>query len=75
MPIGSTPANLEAAIAGETLEFTEVYPGMAAAAREEGFPEIADWFERLAKAERNHAERFRKGIASVHELGKELQVR
>jgi rubrerythrin len=64
-PIGATPVNLEAAIAGETLEYTGLYPEMAATAREEGFPEIADWFERLAKAEHNHAERFRRGLESV----------
>lgn len=64
-PIGNTIANLEAAIAGETFEFTNVYPAMAAAAREEGFPEIAEWFERLAKAEHNHADRFRRGLESA----------
>jgi rubrerythrin len=61
-PIGTTLANLEAAIAGETIEYTNLYPGMAATAREEGFPEIADWFDTLAKAEHNHAERFRRGL-------------
>ena len=61
-PIGTTLANLEAAIAGETIEYTSLYPGMAATAREDGFPEIADWFERLAKAEHNHADRFRRGL-------------
>jgi rubrerythrin len=75
MPIGTSPANLEAAIAGETFEYTELYPGMAATAREEGFAEIADWFECLAKAERNHAARFRRGMSSLREIGKELQVR
>jgi rubrerythrin len=64
-PIGTTLDNLEAAIAGETLEFTTQYPVMAATAREEGFPEIADWFERLAKAEHNHADRFRRGLDST----------
>jgi len=65
LPIGTTLANLEAAIAGETLEFTKLYPGMAAAAREEGFLEIADWFETLSKAEHNHSDRFRRGLDSV----------
>ena len=64
-PIGSTLANLEAAIAGEASEYTSVYPSMAATARAEGFPEVADWFERLAQAEHNHADRFRKGLASA----------
>ena len=75
MPIGPTPVNLESAIAGETFEYTKYYPEMAATARQEGFHDIADWFEILAKAERNHAERFQRGIASIREAGKELQVR
>ena len=37
-----------------------MYPGMAKTAREEGFTEIADWFETLAKAEKSHAGRFQK---------------
>jgi rubrerythrin len=64
-PIGSTLANLEAAIAGEASEYTSLYPSMAVTARAEGFPEIADWFERLAQAEHNHADRFRKGLESA----------
>jgi rubrerythrin len=39
-----------------------MYPGMAKAARDEGFDEIADWFETLAKAERSHANRFQKSL-------------
>src|SRR5579885_1224413 len=50
-PVGSTVQNLRSAIAGETYEYTEMYPGFARVAREEGFPEIADWFETLARAE------------------------
>ena len=57
--------NLKAAIAGETHEYTDMYPGMAKAAREEGFAEIADWFETLAKAERSHANRFQKALDSL----------
>ena len=66
MHFGSTDANLKTAIAGETHEYTDMYPGMAKAAREEGFEEIADWFETLAKAERSHANRFQK---MLNELG------
>ena len=58
LPIGDTAANLKAAVAGETHEYTDMYPGMAKTAREEGFDEIADWFETLAKAEKSHAGRF-----------------
>ncbi|HEX5420773.1 MAG TPA: rubrerythrin family protein [Gammaproteobacteria bacterium] len=62
LPIGATGQNLKAAIAGETHEYTDMYPGMAKAARTEGFEEIADWFETLAKAERSHANRFQKAL-------------
>ena len=58
LPIGDTRSNLAAAVAGETHEYTDMYPGMAKTAREEGFGEIADWFETLAKAEKSHAGRF-----------------
>jgi rubrerythrin len=64
-PIGDTEANLKAAIAGETHEYTDMYPGMAKTAREEGFEEIADWFETLAKAEKSHAGRFQKALDSI----------
>ena len=62
LPIGRTEANLKAAIAGETYEYTDMYPGMAKTARDESFEEIADWFETLAKAERSHAKRFTKAL-------------
>ena len=65
LPIGDTTDNLKAAIAGETHEYTDMYPGMAKVAREEGFAEIADWFETLAKAEKSHAGRFSKGLESI----------
>lgn len=62
LPIGETGLNLKAAIAGETHEYTDMYPGMARTARQEGFDEIADWFETLAKAERSHAGKFTKTL-------------
>ncbi len=58
LPIGDTSDNLAAAVAGETHEYTDMYPGFARTAREEGFGEVADWFETLAKAEKSHANRF-----------------
>ena len=58
LPIGGTDDNLRAAVAGETHEYTDMYPGFAQTARSEGFEEIADWFETLAKAEKSHAGRF-----------------
>src|SRR5258708_3035734 len=48
-PIGPTGDNLKAAIAGETHEYTDMYPGMAKTARGEGFGETPDWFKTLAK--------------------------
>ncbi len=49
----------------ESSEYTDMYPGMARSAREEGFDEIADWFETLAKAEKSHAGRFQKALDSM----------
>jgi rubrerythrin len=62
LPAGSVKEALESAIAGETHEYTDMYPGMAKAARDEGFDEISDWFETLAKAERSHANKFTKTL-------------
>jgi rubrerythrin len=60
LPIGNTAKNLKSAVAGETHEYETMYPGMAKTAREEGFEDIAEWFETLAKAEKSHAGRFQK---------------
>jgi len=62
LPFGPTKENLVTAVAGETHEYTDMYPGMAKDARDEGFDEIADWFETLAKAERSHANRYQKAL-------------
>jgi len=64
-PIGDTEENLEASIAGETHEYTQMYPDLAKTAREEGFDEIADWFETLARAEKSHAGKFMDGLAAL----------
>jgi len=64
-PIGSTELNLKSAVEGETYEFTQMYPGFAKTAREEGLDEIAEWFETLAKAEKSHAGRFGKGLTTL----------
>ena len=61
-PMGETEDNLKSAIHGETHEYTDMYPGMARTAREEGFEEIADWFETLAKAEKSHAGKFTRTL-------------
>jgi rubrerythrin len=66
LPFGDTADNLKAAVAGETHEYTDMYPGMAKTAREEGFAEIADWFETLAKAEKSHAGRFQSFLDKLN---------
>jgi rubrerythrin len=64
-PIGNTEANLKSAVAGETYEYSEMYPGFSRTARDEGFDELAEWFETLARAERSHAGRFSKGLETL----------
>ncbi|HXY44650.1 MAG TPA: rubrerythrin family protein [Acidimicrobiales bacterium] len=66
-PVGSTADNLRSAIAGETYEYTEMYPGFARTAREEGFDDVAEWLETLARAEKSHAGRFTKGLETLSE--------
>ncbi len=63
--IGDTKANLEAAAAGEKMEWTSMYPGFGKIAREEGFPEVARSFEQIAKVESFHEARYRKLIANL----------
>jgi rubrerythrin len=65
LPIGDTLKNLKSAVAGETYEYETMYPGMAKTARQEGFEEIAEWFETLAKAEKSHAGRFDKASKTL----------
>lgn len=69
VPIGTTEKNLKSAVEGETYEYTEMYPGFAKTARQEGLNELAEWFETLAKAEKSHAGRFSKGLNQI--AGKE----
>jgi rubrerythrin len=63
--VGATEDNLKSAIEGETYEYTEMYPGFAKTAREEGFDTTAEWFETLARAEKSHAGRFAQGLESI----------
>jgi rubrerythrin len=67
LPIGGTQDNLKSAVHGETYEYTEMYPGFAKTARDEGFAEVAEWFETLARAERSHAGRFKKALDNLGE--------
>jgi len=66
--IGNTESNLKSAVEGETYEYTEMYPGFAKTARTEGFEEVAEWFETLARAEKSHAGRFTKGLEGLAKL-------
>ena len=63
--LATRKGNLKASIAGETYEYTEMYPGFAKTARDEGFDEISDWFETLARAEKSHAGKFSEGLAAL----------
>ena len=65
MPIGSTAENLASAIAGETHEYTDMYPGFAKTAIEEGFEEIADIFKAIAVAEKQHEKRYLALAANI----------
>ena len=65
VPIGDTEKNLKSAVEGETYEYTEMYPGFAKTARDEGFDEVGEWLETLAKAEKSHAGRFTQGLESL----------
>jgi rubrerythrin len=65
LPMSDVEEMLASAVAGETHEYTDMYPGMAKTARDEGFDEIADWFETLAKAERSHAGKFQKALDAI----------
>jgi len=64
-PFGSSEDNLKSAIEGETHEYTDMYPGFAKVARDEGFEDIANWFENLAMAEKRHAGRFQKALQDL----------
>jgi len=64
-PVDSTEDNLRSAIVGETYEYTEMYPDFARTARDEGFIEVAEWLETLARAEKSHALRFAQGLDSI----------
>ena len=64
--VGATADNLKSAVAGETYEYTEMYPGFAKTARDEGFEEVAEWLETLASAEKSHAGRFQGALDALN---------
>jgi rubrerythrin len=63
--IKDTKSNLEAAAAGENMEWTTLYANFAKIAKDEGFPEIARAFEQISKVEKFHESRYRKLIANI----------
>lgn len=63
--IGTTVENLKAGAAGEHYEYTEMYPGFAKTAREEGFDAIAAVFEAIAVAEKQHEKRYLDLAANI----------
>ena len=63
--IADAKKNLEAAAAGENMEWTTIYADFAKVAKEEGFPEVARSFEQIAKVEKFHESRYRKLIANL----------
>jgi len=63
--IGTTQENLKEAAGGENYEWTQMYPGFAEAAREEGFNEIASIFESIAVAEKQHEKRYNELRANI----------
>jgi rubrerythrin len=63
--IGTTADNLRGAAAGERYEHSEMYPGFAAIAQEEGFPEIAQIFLSIAVAEKQHEKRYLDLLANI----------
>lgn len=64
-PVGTTSKNLNSAVVGETYEYTEMYPGFAKTARDEGFEEVGEWLETLARAEKSHAGKFAKALENL----------
>ena len=66
-PMGCTADNLRSAIQSDRYEYEELYPRLAKEAREEGFEDIAEWLETLARAEASHTSRLVDGLSSVEE--------
>ena len=66
--IGTTAENLKASAAGENHEWTDMYPSFAAVAREEGCASIANIFESIAVAEKQHEKRY-LGLAANIDAG------
>jgi len=63
--IKDTKSNLEAAAAGENLEWTTLYADFAKTAKDEGYTEVARSFEQIAKVEKFHESRYRKLVNNI----------
>lgn len=63
--IGTTADNLREAAGGERYEYSEMYPGFAATAREEGFSAVAAIFMAIAVAEKQHEKRYLALLANI----------
>lgn len=65
VPVPDVKAMLESAVKGGTYECTSMYPEFAKVAREEGFNEIAKWFETLTKAEKAHSGKYQEALKAL----------
>lgn len=73
--IGDTKANLTDAMNGEYGEWTSMYPDFAKTAREEGFTEVAELFDKIAAIEKDHELRFLKALAKLTSTGRDQEVK
>lgn len=65
LPMDSIEDSLRAAIASEVSDSEDMYPAMAREARAEGFDDVADWFETLARADRSHSAKFQTSLDAI----------
>lgn len=68
LPIGETANNLLAAIASVTEDQTGLYPECAGAAKVDGYPDIANWFETMTRTSRSHTEKLHRALTEVQEV-------
>ena len=64
-PVSNVREMLESSVKGETYECSSMYPEFAQTAHQEGFEEIAKWFETLAKAEKAHAGKYEEALKTI----------
>ena len=66
-PIGDSMSNLRSALSSEAFESSEMYPGMARTARDEGNEAAAQWFELLSQSQRNHWDRIDAALRELEQ--------